>query len=486
MNGEALAIRRRLFGNEHPDVTTSLNNLANLDRHYGRLSEAEARAREALGIRRRVFGDEHLEVADSLRNLSIILGDAGKWSESEAMARDVLAMRRKLLGPEDPSVASALADVAWAAGARGKLDEAEALEREALAMRRKLLPEEHSDVAKSLYLVGDRMRQQGKVNEAYSVLSAALSIQRKLLGEDNPASLDSLRSLGLTLEAEGKLTESEAVHREALAGWRKRGQNETPQALSQLESLVHVLAAQKKFGEAEQLLGEALTPAFIKRPSSVNLLAQRVELLARQGRWQEAATDAALALEHQPSNHDRYHTLAPLLAITHNRPAYEQLCRRILATFADTTNAVTADRMAKDCLLLPSSGIDLQLIGRLADTAVTAGKDDWLMPYFEVSKAQSEYRQGHFADVVVWAQKAINRSDVLYLRAHAFAVLAMAHSQLGEKVTAQEMLAKGNALVPIIYPAENKADAWSGWIFARISLDESTSLIEPLAAAQGK
>src|SRR2546422_2459193 len=43
------------------------------------------------------------------------------------------------------------------------------------------------------------------------------------------------------------------------------------------------------------------------------LFRSRVELLARQGRWQEAATDAALALEHQPSNHDRYHTLAPLL-----------------------------------------------------------------------------------------------------------------------------------------------------------------------------
>jgi tetratricopeptide (TPR) repeat protein len=295
-----------------------------------------------------------------------------------------------------------------------------------------------------------------------------------------------MRSLGLTLEAEGKVSEAEQMHREALAGWRKRGESRTPQALGELESLVRVLAAQKKFGDAEQLLGEALTPEFIQHPSSTDLLAVRVEVMTRQGRWQEAATDATLALEHQPSNTDRYHTLAPLLAITHNRPAYEQLCRRILATFADTTNAVAADRMAKDCLLLPSSGIDLKLIGRLADTAVTAGKDDWLMPYFEVSKAQSEYRQGHFADAVVWAQKAVYRSDVLYLRAHAFAVLAMAHSRLGEKVTAQEMLAKGNALAPIIYPAENKADAWSGWIFARISLDEATALIESPAAAQGK
>ena len=485
-DGEALAIRRRLFGNENADVATSLNDLSSVYRQEGRLTEAEQMARESLIIRQKLFGNEHLEVADSRRNLSIILGDEGKWGESEAMAREVLAMRRKLLGPEHAWVAYSLDDVAWAAGAEGKVDEAEALERESLAMRVRLLGSEHPDVARSLYLVGDRMRQRGNLNEAYSSLSTALAIQLKGLDKDNPDLFETMRSLGLTLEAEGKVSEAEQMHREALAGWRKRGESRTPQALGELESLVRVLAAQKKFGDAEQLLGEALTPEFIQHPSSTDLLAVRVEVMTRQGRWQEAATDATLALEHQPSNTDRYHTLAPLLAITHNRPAYEQLCRRILATFADTTNAVAADRMAKDCLLLPSSGIDLKLIGRLADTAVTAGKDDWLMPYFEVSKAQSEYRQGHFADAVVWAQKAVYRSDVLYLRAHAFAVLAMAHSRLGEKVTAQEMLAKGNALAPIIYPAENKADAWSGWIFARISLDEATALIESPAAAQGK
>jgi len=489
VDSEALAIRRRFFGNQNTDTATSLNDLSSVYRQQGRLTEAEPMAREALGIREKLFGHERLEVADSLRNLSIILGAKGQWAESEEMAREVLAIRRKLLGLEHAWVAYSLDDVAWAARAEGKVDEAEALERESLAMRVRLLGSEHPDVAKSLYLVGDRLRQRGNLNEAYSSLCTALSIQRKGLNKDNPDLFETMRSLGLTLEAEGKMAEAEQMHREALAGWRKRGESETPQALGELENLVHVLAAQKKFGEAEQLLGEALTPGFIKRPSSADLLALRAEVMTRQGRWQEAATDAALALEHQPSNPDRFHTLAPLLAITHNRPAYEQLCRRILATFADTTNAVTADRMAKDCLLLPSLGIDLQLIGRLADTAVTAGKDDWLMPYFEVSKALSEYRQGHFADAVVWAQKAIKRSDVLYLRAHAYAVLAMAHWRLGEKVTGQEMLAKGNALAPIIYPvheAENKADAWSGWIFARISLDEATALIESPAAAQGR
>jgi hypothetical protein len=78
---------------------------------------------------------------------------------------------------------------------------------------------------------------------------------------------------------------------------------------------------------------------------------------------------------------------------------------------------------------------------------------------------------------------------VLYLNAHAYAVLAMAHWRLGEKDAAREMLDKGNTLAPIVFPvrdAEDRADAWSGWIIARISLEEATALIESPAAAQGR
>jgi len=63
--------------------------------------------------------------------------------------------------------------------------------------------------------------------------------------------------------------------------------------------------------------------------------------MARQGRWQDAVTDAAL-----PSNINRLTTSVITRWLRscdhHNHPAYEQLCRRILATFADTTNAYVA------------------------------------------------------------------------------------------------------------------------------------------------
>jgi tetratricopeptide (TPR) repeat protein len=488
-DGEALAIRRQLFGNNHADTATSLNALSSVYRQEAKLTEAEPMAREALGIRQKLFGHEDLQVADSLRNLSIILGDESRWADSEAMARDVLAIRRKLLGPEHPWIAAALDDVAWAAGARGKLDEAETLERESLVMRQKLLGAEHPDVAKSLYLVGDRMRQKGNLNEASSVLIAALSIQRKLLGEDNQASLDTLRSLGLTLAANGKFEEAEQVCREELALLRKRGEGDSPQALSELVSLTGVLVAQRKFGDAEQMLDETLTPAFIKEPVSAELLALRVDLKARRGQWQDAAADEALAFEHQPSNQWRFPILAALLVKTDNRPAYEQFCKRLLTTFANTTDIYVADQVAKSCLFLPSSELDLKVIGHLADTTVTLGVGDpGATPYFQDCKALSEYRQGHYSEAVEWAQKPLKISG-LHVYGHAYAVLAMAYWQLGEKDEARAMLAKAEALTPPSMPAataEDPSNAWQGWLYARIQLDEATALIAPSVVASGK
>jgi serine/threonine protein kinase/Flp pilus assembly protein TadD len=440
---EALAIRRRVFGNRHPDVASSLNNLANVYRHSGKPAEAEPLIREALAITQARFGNESLEVADSLRILSILLGDEGKPIEAEAMAREVLAIRRKLLGPEDLLVAASLADIAWAAGFQAKWTEVESLLRE------------------------------------------AAKIRRKLLGEFHPKYLESFRNLCSTLEREGKYAEAESLHSESLASWTRQAGRESPEALAELAALVHDLTIEQTFSRAEALLAEVLTPAFIRQPSSAALLGLRVDLLGRQGRWPEAAADASLALELQPAEHYRYHVLAPLLVVTHNWVAYEQLRRKILARFAGATNLYVAERMAKDCLLMSASETDLQSVNGLADTAVAAGSGDASMPFFQVTKALSNYRQGFFRLAIEWAEKPLNSSQT-YANAQAYAILAMAHWRLGFKEEARLMLMKGDRLAPDKLPgraAEDTGDAWVAWLFARISLDEATGLIQSVSTA---
>jgi tetratricopeptide (TPR) repeat protein len=485
---QALALWRRLAGDESPQVATSLNNLADVYRHYGRPRDAEPLARQALAIRENLFGKDSLEAAESLRVLSILMGDEGKWSESEAMGRQVLAIRRQRLGPNDPLVAASLVDIAWAAGARGKLDEAESLESEALVLRQKVLGNEHPDVAESLYLLGEYMRRRGELNQAYSVLNSALAIQRKAFKENNPTLLYTLRGLGAVLEAQGKLPAAEKTYREALASWRTLPGGDATQTVVELQNVARVLIQEKKFGEADQVLNEVLTPALIKQSSAAPVLFQRAGLEARQSRWSAAAADALLAFTHQPWRSSYYAMVAGLLVKVHNVSAYEQMRQRLLADNAGTGDIFAADQVAKACLFLPPAKTDLPTLQRLADLAVAQGiNDEWAMPFFNVCKALAEYRAGNFREAVNWAQKT-TASTHLEAYEHAYAILAMAYWQLGQKETAHMMFAKAEALAPSVMPAEvanDPGDAWLAWLYTRNTLDEARALFQSAAPDEG-
>jgi hypothetical protein len=201
--------------------------------------------------------------------------------------------------------------------------------------------------------------------------------------------------------------------------------------------------------------------------------------MGRQGRWKEAAADAATLVQFQPTEYYWHFNAAALLVTTHNRPDYEQLCHRIPTTFAETTNPYIAQRIAEGCLLIPNSGADQRLVQQLATRAVTLGSGDGSgIGYFQACKALSEYRQGSFPEAVEWAEKARKSSEV-YARAKGCAVLAMAQWRLGLKDAARATLGEGNKLAQDISSNQtvDLGDGWINWLVARILLNEATELI---------
>ncbi len=444
MQRTVLAIDREVFGPNGKESAAALNDLGVTYWKEGKQPEAEAAHTEALAIRRRLFGNENADVATSLNNLADVYRHYQRPTEAEPLCRESLAIRQRLFGKESLEPAESLRVLSILMGDEHRWPESEAMAQEVLAIRRKQLGPEHPLIAASLADVAWAAGNQGKLKEVESLQREAVKMQRTLLGDSHPASVDSLQNLYKTLELEGKLTES------------------------------------------QQLLNDALTPALKKQPSSAKLLALLAARLARQEKWSEAATNAALAVEYQPAAPDYYHLLAPLLVITHNQTAYEQLCKTIMATFANTKNTYVADKMAKDCLLMSNSGVDLHLVAKLADRVLAVGNDDAAMPFFQTCKALSEYRLGHFAEAIKWGEKPLESAQ-LHAQAHACAVLAMAHWQLGQKNEARVMLEKGDALAPRPMPekvAEDVEDAWLSWLFARISLDEAAELIQPKSTAE--
>jgi eukaryotic-like serine/threonine-protein kinase len=478
---DVLTIRRKVLAPEHPLIAAALSDLAWAVNANGKYEEAQALQVEALVMKQKLLGDTHPDVTSTLSSLGKVLENRGDLESADAVLKAVLSIQRKLLGEQSGATFETMSSLGRVLAAQGKPSDAEAVWRELLSLWSKRGEDENPERLLALRGLGEALEDQGKWAEAEEVWGESLSLWRKRGGIEERESMYTLRKLGLALEAERKWPEAESVHREALTISSKRGDHDA-EALVDLERLVRVLAAEKKFIEAQQRLDKVLTPEFVMEPPSANLLVQRVDLMGRRGRWPEAASDVGFLLQLQPSEPYHYHRLAALLAISQSRPAYEQLCQKIVATFTSTANPYVDERIAQDCLLMPNSGVNLELIDKLADAAVTLGSGEDSLPYFQACKAMSNYRLGDFREAIEWADKvAKNPKAEVQAKAKAFAVLAMAHGQLGQKDVARAMLTQGDRLAPNILPAQNAEDlgeSWVAWLIARVSLDEATELIK--------
>ncbi len=465
-----------------PGVEIELRlTLADTYQAMGLYPQMEQMARQALALSRAPLGSQSPWVADALERLSTALMDQGQLDQAEALSRQALALREKLFGSESPSVARSLAHLGVLRAAQGRHAESENLERQALALRRRLLGDDDPEVVESLNSLALALLQLRKVTDAEAAVREALAITQRLPRRESPELAVLLNNLAATLISQGQLPQAEALLRQALSMDTRLLGNTHPAVAGCLDSLANVLLLEHKPDAIQPLFDERLTPAVARQPQSAHLLAARANVRARQGRWPEATADAAQAIEFAPADHTLYHIITPLLVAGGDRESYRAYCQRILARFGDTQDSAIADRMAKDCLILPSSGVDLNVVAQLADTAVTRGGADG-NPFLPFCKSLAEYRQGHFADAITWARKALAREGANPRRdVGAYAVLAMAHHQLNQRDPARAALAQSahlaaTRLAPLA--SGDIGDGWIDWIIAHALLREATALVD--------
>lgn len=91
-----LAIAQKILGKEHPELATSLENLAILYQVQGNYQQVEPLLQRALVILEKVRGKEHPEIARILNNLA-----------------QVYQVQEKVLGKENPDIVSTLHGLAY-------------------------------------------------------------------------------------------------------------------------------------------------------------------------------------------------------------------------------------------------------------------------------------------------------------------------------------------------------------------------------------
>jgi tetratricopeptide (TPR) repeat protein len=402
------------------------------------------------------------------------------------------------------------------------------MSRDAVSMQRKLLGDDHPDVAKSLYLLGSALFAQAKLAESEPKYRESLDILARLHADDRDEGMNARSELGLVLMWLNKLPEAEIKEREALEMARRLGTNESEYVAQVLSNLAFILTKagkldqaeinyrdslamrrkllgdepaaltgtlielatlflrERKFDEIEPVFSDILTPAHQILPQSADLLRCRGTCRARLGHWKEAAVDFSKLIEFDPKNDDAYHALAILLAQSSDLQAYRLHCAQELARFSSSTHPNTAERLAKDCLILPDSGVDLNVVRALADTAVTNGKDSGDLPWFHFCKGLAEYRLQHFSASIEWIETALTHAGAVPTRdVEACMVLAMAQHRSHQAGEAAATFARGIDIAERQLPKPDSGDLGDGWldcIIAHTLMREAQALINPDAA----
>ena len=203
---------------------------------------------------------------------------------------------------------------------------------------------------------------------------------------------------------------------------------------------------------------------------------------ARRGQWLAAITNLTKVVELAPKDHLAYHLLAPVLLQAGDLAGYHQHRARVLRQFRDTSEPNIAERMAKDCLLVPPSAADLKTLSKMTDVAVAAGPGHRSWPYFQLVKGLLEYRLGHFTNAVEeFAEvQAWGGNPNSYRTAQADLLVAMAQYQLKQPEQARASLAIGVERINTkLAKLERGLDEqWDDWLRVQILLREAKSLIE--------
>jgi serine/threonine-protein kinase len=332
---EALAIRRSVHGELHPEVATSYEALANVSAATDDNAETVRLRRRVLEIRRAIAGRDDPKSLDALYDLALavhssgdraaarplfaewlsavarqprqvselrasqlvaagdLLSSQGEVDRADSLFREAFVIRRSLYGERHSLISAVLLQLAQNADTRRAFAQSDSLYRSAEAMLRAVYPQGHPSLVSALNMHGNSLQRADRFADAEPLLRESRALAERFAG---PNSLDVAQSdvnLGFTLTMIGRYAEAERLDRDALRILESRFDGKNALVVMARDHLGDALRGQRRFAEAEPLLLAGYQR--FKVPNSVtkvwlaHVLTALVRLYEAEGRPDEAA-----------------------------------------------------------------------------------------------------------------------------------------------------------------------------------------------------
>ncbi len=276
-----LAVRRKLFGENHLDVARSLYSLNRVYEKKGDLNTAERLALDSLAINTQLTGADSLETGGSLCRLGVLQQVKGDLSGAERNLNECLRIRIARLGPYHELVTVPLDNLARIAQDKRDLDAAERLFRAAIDIDERNKRLDHPQYIRHLHNLATALHLKGDLDGAEPLYRRALGLYRQVLGPAHSETVAAACNLGRLLTDRGRFDEAQQTYDIALAATRKAHTRPHVDIGSVLSDMGKLAFARKQYAEAEQRYREALQVYQVTLPPGHGYTAAALTTLGR-------------------------------------------------------------------------------------------------------------------------------------------------------------------------------------------------------------
>ena len=216
LHEKALMIRKNNFGENHADVAKSYSTLAPVYYSMGEYNQAKELHKKALMIRKKIFGEDHVNVAISYSTLAPVHFNIGEYNQAKDLHEKALMIYKKNFGEDHAHVATSLNNLALVNSTLGEYNQAKELQEKALMIRKKVFGEDHANVATSYSNLASVYSRLGEYNQAKELNEKALMISKKIFGENNAYVARTYNNLAFVYNSLGKYNQAKELHEKAL------------------------------------------------------------------------------------------------------------------------------------------------------------------------------------------------------------------------------------------------------------------------------
>lgn len=213
---ENLKNQEKKFGEHHPEVTMSLNNIAGLLCKIDENDKALQLFQRVLEIEEDIFGKDDPLVASTLNNLALLLQQMGEYDKALPLYQRALEIEERFLDADNSHIAITLNNFALLLQHMGQFDKALSMFQRALEINENSVGKYHPELCFILTNLGKQFILLGDNEKALLPLERSLNIYIKFFGRQHPSVAVTLNELGEYFRQVDEYEKAKKLHEEAL------------------------------------------------------------------------------------------------------------------------------------------------------------------------------------------------------------------------------------------------------------------------------